>query len=157
MKDDSQLIEALNTFFVSEYGEDSEIDKIPDDGIIQLAYTTYDFGDGVERDIQVNFNLTNLKYLNYIDGVLVNKDKARDNRSSIQDFIDEIPNCTAEDLTRDCIDDGENLTKCCYKIMKANGLKEKDMLSMLDAIKTRSLQMVKDKENINNINTNKIR
>lgn len=52
---------------------------------------------------------------------------------------------------------GNNLAKLCYESMKASGINEKEMLSVVDAIKTRSVQMVQDRSNPNNISTNKTR
>ncbi len=99
-----KLIEALNDFYVKEYGSDSEITEIPESKILSLAYTTYDFGDGVERDIQVDFDIVNLKYLNYIDDELVLEEP----RSSIDDFIAEIESCDFNDIIRDCVHEGYN-------------------------------------------------
>lgn len=52
---------------------------------------------------------------------------------------------------------GNNLAKICYESMKASGISEKEMLSVLDAIKDRSVQMVKSKDNTNNISTSRTR
>ena len=65
------LLKAVNRYLVREFDSDSALEKIPEDGIFHLAYTTYEFGDDKEHEIQVDFDLLNLKYLNYIDGVLV--------------------------------------------------------------------------------------
>lgn len=100
-----KLLEALNRYFTSEFGEDSAIDKIPGDGILHLAYTTYDFGDGEEREVQVDFDLLNLKYLNYIDDELVLEEA----RECEQEFIDEIKCCGFDDIIRDCVHKGFEL------------------------------------------------
>lgn len=102
---DKELINALNSFFISEYGDDATIDKLPNNGIIHLAYAIYELDNGEQKEMQVDFDLTNLKYLNYVDNILVSKDLPRDTRDSIQDFIVEINICTFEDLMRECIND----------------------------------------------------
>ncbi len=101
----SDLIDALNKYFVSEFGEDSEIKTIPEDGIIHLAYTTYDFGDGKEREMQVDFDLTKLKYLGYIEDKLVLEEP----RDSVQDFIKEIDCCSFDDIISNCVHKGFEL------------------------------------------------
>lgn len=96
----TELLNALNDFFVTEYGDDAELDKLPEDGIINLAYSTWITSDGEEREIQIDFDLTNLKYLEYVDNILVNENATN---YSIQEFIDEIKICTFENLISDCI------------------------------------------------------
>lgn len=91
---DKELINALNNYFVSEFGEDAIIDKLPNDRIVHLAYTVND--DGAE--IQVDFDIKNLKYLNYIDDELVLEEK----RTNIQEFIKEIENCSFSDIICNC-------------------------------------------------------
>ena len=50
MKEEKQeLINSVNCYLEREFGE--SIQDIPEDGIIHLAYTTYELGDGVEREI----------------------------------------------------------------------------------------------------------
>lgn len=102
MKD---LMDAVNNYFASEFGEDSAIDKIPNDGIVHLAYTTYDFGDGEERDVQVDFDLANLKYLNYIDDELVLEEE----RESTEAFIEELSRCDFDAIIADCVHKGFEL------------------------------------------------
>lgn len=101
----SDLLDALNRYYVSEFGEDSVIDKIPDDGIIHLAYTTYAFKEDEEKELQVDFDLINLKYLNYLDGELVLEEK----RENMQDFIEEINCCSFDDIIRECVHKGFEL------------------------------------------------
>lgn len=93
---EKELIDALNNYLVSGFGEDAMIDKLPDDGIIHLAYTTNDAGE----EIQVDFDINNLKYLNYVDDELVLEEK----RDSIQEFIMEIENCGFGDVIWNCLD-----------------------------------------------------
>lgn len=90
---ENKLINALNKYLVSEYGDG--IDKLPDDGIVHLAYTINDDGE----EVQVDFDLNNLKYLNYIDDKLVLEEK----RNSIQEFIEEIEYCDSSDIIWNCL------------------------------------------------------
>lgn len=100
-----KLINAVNEYIDREYGEDSEITEIPKTGIIPIAYTTYDFDDGEEHEIQVSFDVNNLKYLNYIDDELVLEEP----RDSIDEFIEEISVCDFNDIIRNCIHKGFEL------------------------------------------------
>ena len=101
----SSLMDALNNYFISEFGEDSAISAIPNDGIIHLAYTTYEFGDDEIRDVQVDFDLANLKYLNYIDDELVLEER----RESIEAFIEELSRCDFDAIIADCVRKGFEL------------------------------------------------
>ena len=101
MSDEKQkMIDSINCYLEREFGE--SIQDIPEDGIIHLAYTTYDFGDGIERDIQVDFDLNSLKYLNYIDNELVLEEP----RDCLSDFIDEIEGCGFDDMIRSVVHKG---------------------------------------------------
>ena len=97
-----KLLKAVNKYFVREFDEDAKLDRIPEDGIFHLAYTTYEFGDGKEHEIQVDFDLLNLKYLNYIDWELVLEEP----RDCLSDFIDEIAGCGFDDMIRDVVHKG---------------------------------------------------
>ena len=39
------LLKAVNRYLVREFDSDSALEKIPEDGIFHLAYTTYEFGE----------------------------------------------------------------------------------------------------------------
>ena len=99
------LLKAVNRYLVREFDSDSALEKIPEDGIFHLAYTTYEFGDDKEHEIQVDFDLLNLKYLNYIDGVLVLEEE----RECEQEFIDEMKACEFDDIIRDVVRKGFEL------------------------------------------------
>ena len=99
------LLKAVNRYLVREFGEDAALDRIPEDGIFHLAYTTYEFGDEEEHEIQVDFDLLNLKYLNYIDGKLVLEEP----RECEQEFIDEMKACEFDDIIRDVVHKGFEL------------------------------------------------
>ena len=45
------LLKAVNRYLVREFDEDAKLERIPEDGIFHLAYTTYEFGDGKEHEI----------------------------------------------------------------------------------------------------------
>ena len=96
------LLKAVNRYLVREFDEDAKLERIPEDGIFHLAYTTYEFGDGKVHEIQVDFDLLNLKYLNYIDGKLVLEEP----RDCLSDFINEIEGCNYDDMIRNSIDKG---------------------------------------------------
>lgn len=96
------LIESLNEYYRIE-GWDS-IDKLPEDGIINLAYTTYDFDDDCEHDIEVKFDLNELCYLNYIDSDMVLKE----NVDSIEQFIDDL-NASFDDMIYNCLKKGREI------------------------------------------------
>ena len=100
-----RLLKAINCYFVKEFDDKAILKKLPEDGIIHLAYTTYDFGVDKEHEIQVDFDLNNLRYLNYIDGILV----IIEERVSLSDFIEEIENCDFDDVIRDCVNEGFKL------------------------------------------------
>lgn len=97
-----RLLKAINSYFLKEFDEKAMIAAFPEDGIIHLAYTTYEFDDGTEHELQVDFDLKSLSYLNYIDSILVLKQE----RESLSDFIEEIVNCDFDDIIRDCVNEG---------------------------------------------------
>ena len=100
-----RLLKAINSYFTKEFGENAMIVTLPEDGIIHLAYTTYEFDDDKEHELQVDFDLKNLRYLNYIDEILVLKEE----RESLCDFIEEIESCDFDDIIRDCVNEGFKL------------------------------------------------
>lgn len=99
---EQRLLEALNEYYNNE-GWDS-IDKLPEDGIINLAYTTYDFDDEYEHDIEVKFDLNELCYLNYIDFELVLKEYV----DSIEQFIEDL-NASFDDMIYNCLKKGREI------------------------------------------------
>ena len=99
------LLKAVNRYLRREFDEYAVLKRIPEDGIFHLAYTTYEFGDGKEHEIQVDFDLLNLKYLNYIDGKLVLEEP----RECEQEFIDEMKACEFDDIIRDVVHKGFEL------------------------------------------------
>ena len=99
------LLKAVNRCLVREFDEDAALKRIPEDGIFHLAYTTYEFGDEEEHEIQVDFDILNLKYLNYIDGKLVLEEP----RECEQEFIDEMKACEFDDIIRDVVRRGFEL------------------------------------------------
>ena len=99
------LLKAVNRYLVREFDEDAKLERIPEDGILALAYTTYAVGDDKEHELQVDFDLLNLKYLNYIDGKLV----LEESRECEQEFIDEMKACEFDDIIRDVVHKGFEL------------------------------------------------
>ena len=97
-----RLLQALNEYYNNE-GFDS-INKLPEDGIIHLAYTTYDFDDDYEHDIEVKFDLNELCYLNYIDFELVLKEYV----DSIEQFIEDL-NASFDDMIYNCLKKGREI------------------------------------------------
>ena len=100
-----KVLEVLNDYYVSEFDSEAVVSKLPEDSILHLAYTTYDFGDGQEKDVQVDFDLKRLVFQNYIDSVLVLEEK----RDSIADFLEELLSCSFEDVIRECVYKGFEL------------------------------------------------
>lgn len=99
-----KVLEVLNDYYIREFDSDAVLSKLPEDSILHLAYTTYDF-DGQERDVQVDFDLKRLVFQNYIDSVLVLEEK----RDSIDEFLEELLSCSFEDVIRECVYKGFEL------------------------------------------------
>lgn len=99
---EERLLDAVNQYYTEEFGEDTVISKIPDNNTLGLAYTTYDFGDDYERDIQVDFSLALLSYLNYIDNDMVLNQKI----DELEEFVEYIRNATFDEVIEDCISKG---------------------------------------------------
>ena len=99
---EQRLLEALNEYYNNE-GWDSK-DSIPEDGIIPIGYTTYDFDDDCEHDIEVKFDLNELCYLNYIDFELILKEYV----DSIEQFIDDL-NASFDDMIYNCLKKGREI------------------------------------------------
>lgn len=102
---EERVLNAVNQYYNDEFGEDTVISKIPDNKTLGLAYTTYDFGDEHERDIQVDFALDSLSYLNYIDDDLILNQEV----DELEEFIEYISNATFDEVIRDCISEGSKL------------------------------------------------
>lgn len=99
---EQRLLEALNEYYNNE-GWDSK-DSIPEDGLIPLGYTTYDFDDDCEHDIEVKFDLNELCYLNYIDFELVLKEYV----DSIEQLIEDL-NASFDDMIYNCLKKGREI------------------------------------------------
>lgn len=99
---EQRLLESLNEYYNNE-GWDSK-DSIPEDGLIPLGYTTYDFDDDCEHDIEVKFDLNELCYLNYIDFKLVLKEYV----DSIEQFIEDL-NASFDDMIYNCLKKGREI------------------------------------------------
>lgn len=106
MKNDisvDEFLELASEYTMEEFGEKC----IAEDGVVHLAYTSYTFdSDGkYERDIQVDFDINRMSFMNYIDGELVLEEK----RESLKDVGEEISGCSFEDIIRDCVFKGFDL------------------------------------------------
>lgn len=99
---EQRLLEALNEYYNNE-GWDSK-DSIPEDGIIPLGYTTYDFDDDCEHDIEIEFNLNELCYLNYIDSEMVLKEDV----DLIEQLIEDL-NASFDDMIYNCLKKGREI------------------------------------------------
>ena len=99
---EQRLLEALNEYYNNE-GWDSK-DSIPEDGIIPIGYTTYDLDDDCEHDIEIEFNLNDLCYLNYIDSELVLKEPI----DSIEQLIEDL-NASFDDMIYNCLKKGREI------------------------------------------------
>ena len=99
---EQRLLEALNEFRRDEYWD--SIDAIPEDGIIPIGYTTYDLDDDCEHDIEIEFDLNELCYLNYIDNEMVLKEDV----DSIEQFIEDL-NASFDDMIYNCLKKGREI------------------------------------------------
>ena len=106
MKNDisvDEFLELVSEYTMEEFGEKC----IAEDGVVHLAYTTYIFDrhSKYEREIQVDFDINRMSFMNYIDGELVLEEK----RESLKDVGEEIAGCSFEDIIRDCVYKGYEL------------------------------------------------
>lgn len=99
---EQRLLEALNEYYNNE-GRDSK-NSIPEDGIIPIGYTTYNFDDDCEHDIEIEFDLNELCYLNYIDSEMVLKEDV----DSIEQFIEDL-NASFDDMIYNCLKKGREI------------------------------------------------
>lgn len=66
---------------------------------LSIAYTTYDFSDGREREIQVDYDLKQVMYMYYIDGTLTGIEPCNYNNAAY-----ELSNCEFMDYIRAALD-----------------------------------------------------
>lgn len=99
---EQRLLEALNEYYNNE-GWDS-IDKLPEDGILSLGYTTYDLDDEEEHDIEIKFDLNELCYLNYVDFELVLKEYVYSFEQLLEDL-----NASFDDISYNCHKKGREI------------------------------------------------
>ena len=97
MTSKEKLLMAINCYMEREF-EDS-LEALPEDGIIHLAYTTYDFGDGEEHEVQVDFDMNAMEYRNYIDDELA----LTEDRESLDEVAEEISCCGFDDIIRQVV------------------------------------------------------
>lgn len=99
---EQRLFEVLNEYYNNE-GWDS-IDKLPEDGILSLGYTTYDLDDNEEHDIEIKFDLNELCYLNYVDFKLVLKEYV----DSFEQLLEDL-NASFDDISYNCLKKGREI------------------------------------------------
>ena len=104
-----KVLEAFNDYIGREYNE-NPWDELPEDGILPIAYTTYEFDDDYKytHEIQVNFNLNDMSWYNYIDDELVLVQPC-DVESLISSFSADF-----DSMIRDCVDKGFDLEENGY-------------------------------------------
>ena len=70
-----RMLHAYNSYSAEEFNNDP-IESFPEDGILNLAYTTYEFEEkyNFSHEIQINFDVNKMKYQCYIDDVLVHEE-----------------------------------------------------------------------------------
>lgn len=102
---EQELIDALNEYYISEGW--NTIDKLPENGIIALGHTTNDLDDNdeYEHDIDVEFNLNSLSYLNYVDGKMILEEPI----NSIDGLISDLISCNADTIADKCIERGRQI------------------------------------------------
>lgn len=90
------LLGALQKYTMREFGcvKYHTVDDIPN--VINLAYTTTESGN---TEVQVDFNLEKLQWEDYINGEL----KTVSKRNSLEGFINELNNCSFEDIVSDIL------------------------------------------------------
>lgn len=91
-----RLLEVLQEYELREFEETKHhtVDDIED--ILNLAYTT----TGNEtHEVQVNFNIKELQWEEYIDGEL----KLVHKRNSLEEFIEELSGCSFDDIVSDIL------------------------------------------------------
>lgn len=70
-----RMLYSYNSYCADEF-DNEPLEAWPEDGVVGLAYTTYEFEEkyNFEHEIQVDFNINEMKYKCYIDGVLVHEE-----------------------------------------------------------------------------------
>lgn len=76
-----------------------ELFCIPANGIIGLAFTTDTDSDGREHDIQMNFELNDMRYRGYIDDQLVLEEQP----ITSEQFIADMEYCSFDNLISDVL------------------------------------------------------
>lgn len=97
-----KLLKALNEYSMREFDQlmYETVEDIPE--IIGVAYTTT---EDDEHEIQINFDLSDLSWKEYINGILWRVER----RTTLQDFIDEIAYASFDDIVSDTLYDAENM------------------------------------------------
>lgn len=108
-----KLADAYVNYCRREYGEypydrNKEYPEscIPEGGVIPVCFTTYEFDEDSKytHEIQINFDLDSMCWLNYIDDELVLAQQ-----SSIDSFISDLSVCSFDEIIHDCVMEGFRL------------------------------------------------
>ena len=99
-----KIQEQFDRFCWREYRQDAE--EIPDTGVIPVCFTTYEFDEDSKytHEIQINFDLDSMCWLNHIDDELV-----LTQQSSIDSFISDLSVCSFDEIIHDCVMEGFRL------------------------------------------------
>lgn len=97
-----RLFEAVNAYSMREFDTDmyKRVEDIPQ--VLAIAYTTTEDN---EHEVQINFDLSDLSWKEYIDNVLWRVER----RTTLQDFIDEIEYASFDEIVSDTLYDAENM------------------------------------------------
>lgn len=77
-----------------------KVEDIPQ--VVEIAYTTTEDGD---HEVQVNFDLNDLSWKEYIDNTLWRVER----RTTLQEFIDEIEHAGFDEIVSDTLYDAEHM------------------------------------------------
>lgn len=100
----NELLEALRNYELREFDETKtrSVRDIP--CVISLAYTTTESG---KHEVQVDFNLLEMQFEEYIDYKLISKSHLE----TIEEFIDILNNCTFDELVSDVLWTAEEMER----------------------------------------------
>ena len=94
-----RLLKAVNEYYASEYGDGRELQDIPEDGIIDLAYTEYECADGQEHGVQVSFSVESCSWLTFMHGERVLKEREE---GGIEGFIETMEHADFDGIVEGC-------------------------------------------------------
>ncbi len=103
-KQKKRILDAYNDYVYREYSEEG-LDELPEGGVLPIAFTTYEFDDNAwfTHEIQVNFDLDTMQWMNYIDDELVLAQP-----SDVDSLVGSL-GASFDDIIRDCLSEGFRL------------------------------------------------